>query len=81
MRLEDIQRITVIGGGTMGSQIVQLFSQVGKYTVIVYDLSDDILEKSINSIRETLRKYYVDKGLIFSGEMNEIIERVNGTTL
>lgn len=80
MRLEDIQRITVIGFGTMGSQIAHLFSQVGEYTVNVFDLSEEILYKGINFIEETLRKYYVDKGLISSKEMNEIMGRINVTT-
>ena len=80
MKLEDIRRIAVIGAGAMGSQIAQLFSQVGGYSVVVYDLKDELLDQGIRSIRENLRRYFVEKGSMTQGEMDHILGRIRGTT-
>jgi 3-hydroxybutyryl-CoA dehydrogenase len=79
MKLENIRRIAVIGAGTMGSQIAQLFSQVGKYPVMVYDLNDELIGHGIQSIKENLKRYFIDKGLMTQVEMDAVIGRIRGT--
>jgi 3-hydroxybutyryl-CoA dehydrogenase len=80
MRIEDIKQIAVIGAGTMGSQIAQLFSHVGKYSVRVYDLNDELVDQGIRFIKENLQRYFVDKGKMTQVEMDQVIGRIKGTT-
>jgi len=80
MKIEDIKQIAVIGAGAMGSQITQLFSHVGKYSVMVYDLNDELVNQGIRSIKENLQRYFVDKGKMTKVEMDQIIGRIKGTT-
>jgi 3-hydroxybutyryl-CoA dehydrogenase len=54
MRKNEI--IAVIGAGQMGSGIGQVFATAG-YRVRMYDLSEDILEKSRKRVFESLRKF------------------------
>lgn len=80
MKIEDIKQIAVIGAGAMGSQITQLFSHVGKYSVMVYDLNDELVNQGIRSIKENLQRYFVDKGKMTKVEMDQVIGRIKGTT-
>ena len=45
MKLQDIKKIGVAGGGTMGSGIAQIFAQHG-YEVVVTDIADKFLENT-----------------------------------
>ena len=80
MKLEDIKQVAVIGTGAMGSQIAQLFSQVGKYPVVITDIKDELVNKAIQSTQEGLKKFFVDKGKMTQGELDEIVSRIKGTT-
>jgi len=80
VKLQDIERVAVIGAGTMGSQIAQLFSQVGGYPVIVYDLNDELLTQGIRSIKENLQRHFVDKGPMTLDEMGKVVGRIRSTT-
>ena len=80
MKLEDIKRVAVIGAGTMGSQITQLFAQVGGYPVNMYDLNDELLNQGIRSISENLQRYFVEKGSMTPGAMDKVAGRIRGTT-
>ncbi len=44
MKFEDIQRVAVIGSGTMGAGISWCFAQAG-YAVSLYDISREQLDK------------------------------------
>jgi 3-hydroxybutyryl-CoA dehydrogenase len=79
MKLEDIKQIAVIGAGIMGSQIAQLFSQVGKYPVMVYDLNDELWNQGIQSIKENLKRYFFSKRLMTQIELDEVVGRIKGT--
>ena len=80
VKIENIKRVAVIGAGTMGSQIAQLFSQVGGYSVIVYDLNDELVAQGVRAIRENLQRYFVDKGHMTQVEMDQVVGRIRGTT-
>jgi 3-hydroxybutyryl-CoA dehydrogenase len=79
VKLKNIKQVAIIGAGTMGSQIAQLFSQVGKYPVMVYDLNDELVNRGIRSIKENLQRFFVDKGHMTQAEMNEVVGRIKGT--
>lgn len=57
MEIEDIKKVLILGGGTMGQQTA-LICAIHGYDVVMYDISMDILEKGLarvkkNSIRLT----------------------------
>ena len=56
MKLEDIRKIAVIGAGTMGPGIAQVFAQAG-YQVTMEDLSHEALERALNTIKSSLNTF------------------------
>ncbi|MEM1593348.1 MAG: 3-hydroxyacyl-CoA dehydrogenase family protein [Archaeoglobaceae archaeon] len=80
LRLENIKSFAVIGAGRMGSQIAQLLSRVGKYSVTLVDVSDEVLSNAMKSIESDLKRFFVDKGKITEDEMKEILSRIKCTT-
>lgn len=80
MKAEDIKQVAVIGAGAMGSQIAQLFSQVGGYRVTLTDVSDELINQGLRSIREELQQYFVSKGKMTPVEMEEVVGRIKGST-
>jgi 3-hydroxybutyryl-CoA dehydrogenase len=78
--IENIKNVAVIGAGRMGSQIAQLLSRVGKYSVTIVDVSDDIINNALKFIEADLKRYFVEKGKITETEMREVMARIKGTT-
>ena len=70
--------MAVIGAGVMGSQIAQLFSQMGRYPVAITDVNSELVNQGIRSIREGLQRYFVDKGKMSPVEMEEVVGRIKG---
>lgn len=73
-----MEKIFVIGAGTMGAGIVQAFAQKG-YEVIVRDIKDEFVERGINGINKGLTKL-VAKGKISEEDKEAILSRITGTT-
>lgn len=73
----DIQRVFVIGGGTMGGGIAQVCAQSG-LAVTLCDISQDIVDKALKSIRWSVSKL-AEKGKIHEG-VDKVMARVEGTT-
>ncbi len=80
MEVSDIKRVAIIGAGRMGSQIAGLFSRVGRYKVALWDLTDELLKRSVNSISSDLEKHFLKKGKISEEEYREILDRIKPTT-
>lgn len=80
MGTETIRQVAVIGAGMMGSQIAEVLSRVGNYSVIMTDINDSLVSKGLQSVRNTLRKFFLDRGKITTEEMEAIIGRIKGTT-
>lgn len=80
VKLEDIKQVAVIGAGTMGSQIAELFSRVGGYSVIMMDIDDGIVKGAFEAIRSRLGRHFVDKGKMTQAEMEEVVARIKGTS-
>lgn len=78
MKLQDIKKIGVAGGGTMGSGIAQIFAQNG-YEVIVTDIADKYLEntKMIISLNQ---KILMNEGLLTEEEAQESLKHISYTT-
>ena len=73
-----MEKIFVIGAGTMGAGIVQAFAQKG-YEVIVRDIKDEFVERGINGINKGLSKL-VAKGKMTEEDKEAILGRITGTT-
>ena len=73
-----MEKIFVIGAGTMGSGIVQAFAQKG-YEVIVRDIKDDFVDRGIATISKNLSKL-VAKGKVTEEFKENVLSKITGTT-
>ena len=73
-----MEKIFVIGAGTMGAGIVQAFAQKG-YEVIVRDIKDEFVDRGIAGINKSLSKL-VTKGKVTEEFKEEVLSRITGTT-
>ncbi|MBI1182853.1 3-hydroxybutyryl-CoA dehydrogenase, partial [bacterium] len=64
MQIDDIKKVAVIGAGTMGLGIAQVFAQKG-FKTLLYDLSTEALEKAENAIIKNL------DGAVKRGKLSE----------
>ena len=74
----QIQRIGVIGGGTMGSGIAQVFAMAG-FPVVVQDLADAALDRTLATIRSSLARL-VKKGTLTEAKAAEAMALIGTTT-
>ena len=73
-----MEKIFVLGAGTMGSGIVQAFAQKG-YEVIVRDIKDELVQSGIVRINNGLSKL-VSQGKMTEETKEDILSRISGTT-
>jgi len=73
-----IERIAVIGGGTMGNGIAHVFAQAGRRVTLV-DTNQDLLEKALGLIFKNLDRQ-VKKEVISLGEKEAAVSRISTTT-
>jgi len=73
-----MQKISIIGGGTMGGDIAQLFAQKG-YDVILRARSDEANARYSSKLSKALTKL-ADRGKITAEEKDEIFARITFTT-
>ena len=72
--ISDIQRVGVIGSGTMGSGIAQVFAQRG-FSVLLHDMSHAALDRARGTIESSLAKF-VDKGRLAAADRDATIGRL-----
>lgn len=73
-----IEKIGVVGAGTMGNGIAQVAAQIG-CSVVMRDIEDTFVERGMANIEKFLAKS-VEKGKIQAKEKDEITGRIKGTT-
>lgn len=74
MKQYNISKVAVVGAGVMGAGIAQVFAQQG-FSVIVYDLNEDILQKAEKRIKDSL--YLLQQNGILSGKnLKEALQNV-----
>lgn len=78
MNERRVQRIGVVGAGTMGSGIAQVAVQSG-FEVVLYDIADDILQRATERVAHFIRRA-AEKGRITSHEAEAAIARLHTTT-
>jgi 3-hydroxybutyryl-CoA dehydrogenase len=74
----SVERIAVVGGGTMGNGIAHVCAQAGRRVTIV-DTDQDLLERALSTIFKNMDRQ-VKKELISAGEKEEALERISTVT-
>lgn len=73
-----MKKVVVIGGGTMGLDIAQVFARNG-YDVIVRDISDAIIQASAARLQKSLDKL-VSKGKMDEAGAKKLSDKISFTT-
>jgi 3-hydroxybutyryl-CoA dehydrogenase len=73
-----IKNIGVIGAGTMGSGIAQVFAQAG-FTVRLVDVAAPMLDRARATIEKSVGKF-VEKGKLSAADRDAILGRLSTTT-
>jgi 3-hydroxybutyryl-CoA dehydrogenase len=76
--MQKIQKIGVIGGGTMGSGIAQVFAAAG-HPVVVQDLAEPALDRARKAIETSLARM-VKKAALTEAQAAEAVGRIDFTT-
>jgi len=69
-----INKVCVIGSGTMGAGIAQVSAQAGYETTMI-DIKQEYLDRGMNQIKASLGKF-AEKGKIKQEEINEVLARL-----
>ncbi|MCY6485885.1 3-hydroxyacyl-CoA dehydrogenase NAD-binding domain-containing protein, partial [Clostridium aestuarii] len=70
-------KIFVLGAGTMGAGIAQVFAVKG-HEVILRDIKDEFVEKGLATINKSLSRL-VSKGKMEEAKKEEILSKLTGT--
>ncbi len=77
MNADDIKQISVIGAGTMGAGIAQVFATAG-YQVQLRDIDQEILQQARTRIASSLKRAHGDDRI--DEEPERVLNRIEGTT-
>jgi 3-hydroxybutyryl-CoA dehydrogenase len=72
-----MSKIFVIGAGTMGAGIAQVFAAKG-YKVVIRDIKDEFVQKGLNKINKNLSRL-VEKGKMSAEAKEAVLANVSGT--
>lgn len=78
MNIDSIERIGVVGAGTMGNGIAQVCAANG-YQVVMRDIEEEFVENGLEAIDDSLGRL-VSKDRIDESEAEATRERITGTT-
>jgi 3-hydroxybutyryl-CoA dehydrogenase len=73
-----VRRIGVVGAGTMGHGIAQVFAQAG-FTVQIVDVDQAMLGRARGTIEKSLAKF-VEKGTLASADRDGALGRISAST-
>lgn len=73
-----MKKISIIGAGTMGTDIAQVFARKG-FDVFIRDISDEIIGKSAAKLGKSLGRL-VEKGKLTAEDKQDILDRIKFTT-
>jgi len=76
--LDSIERIGVVGAGTMGSGIAQVAATTG-YDVTMRDIEEQFVEKGFDAIESSLDRF-VGKDKLSREDADAALDRIDGTT-
>jgi 3-hydroxybutyryl-CoA dehydrogenase len=73
-----IEKIAIIGAGTMGHGIAQVAAQAN-YSVVLHDINDDLVKRGLERVEENLKKG-VERGKVTEAVMRATLSRIRITT-
>ena len=73
----EINKVGILGAGTMGVGIAQVLAQVG-FQVVIIDVSEELVRKGIEKMERNLSKS-VERGKLSPAEKENILQRINPT--
>jgi len=76
--MTEIERIGVVGAGTMGAGIVQVCARAG-LPVVVREPDQGLVEQGLSRVEDGISRW-VDKDVLDADEGRQALERVDGTT-
>ncbi len=75
---DKLEKIGVLGAGTMGAGIAQVAAQAG-FETLLYDISQEFIDKGLERIRSFLQGSR-ERGKIAADQEKQILDRLHGTT-
>jgi 3-hydroxybutyryl-CoA dehydrogenase len=76
--LDSVERVGVVGAGTMGSGIAQV-AATAEYDVVMRDVEEAFVERGFDSIDDSLDRF-VGKGKLDESEADAVRDRITGST-
>lgn len=73
----EIKKVAVLGAGTMGNGIAQVFAQAG-FPIAITEIEDKFLKRGIDAIKKSL-SMMAKKGKISEEQASEVVARIKGT--
>src|SRR6058998_3929493 len=74
----SIKIVGVVGAGTMGNGIAQVFAQAG-FTVRLVDVAQPMLDRARSTIEKSLARF-VDKGALTAADRDAALARLSTAT-
>jgi 3-hydroxybutyryl-CoA dehydrogenase len=74
----EVKKVAVIGAGTMGNGIAQVFGHHG-YPVVMIDVKDEFVKKGMSAVEKRLARL-VKKEAITEAAKAEVLGRIKGST-
>ncbi|UCG61563.1 MAG: 3-hydroxybutyryl-CoA dehydrogenase [Candidatus Zixiibacteriota bacterium] len=78
MTVQDIKQVTVIGSGTMGNGIAQVFALTG-YSVNLIDIKQEFLDKAVAVISKSIDRF-IKKEIVTEEQKKEAMARIKTST-
>jgi 3-hydroxybutyryl-CoA dehydrogenase len=78
MKVDDIKTVTVIGSGTMGNGIAQVFATTG-YNVTLIDVKQEFLDRALKMLGGSMDRL-IKKEKMTAEEKDAALGRINATT-
>jgi len=75
----EVRKVAVLGAGLMGHGIAQVSAQVAGYEVSLLDVKQELVERGLAMIRESLARF-VAKGALSQAEADSALSRIHPTT-
>ena len=76
--MNDIKKVAIIGGGTMGNGIAHVFAQSG-FSIQIAETTEELADRAVATIEKNLQRM-VKKEKITEAEMSDTMKRI-GTSL
>ena len=80
MEIGNVTKIAVIGAsGMMGSQITEILTRVGGYSVYAIDINEELVSKGLKTIDDRMERFFVAKGKMTAEEKAKVMKRIKGS--